>query len=178
MDQVDELFDLVRAVARDGRVGAHAAGVRSRVAFVDALEILNGRQRRRARTVAQREHGDLLALEQLLDHDRVAERLGGTQRRVELLLVAADENPFARRQPVGLDHAGGAGHRQRFRVRDAGRAHHILGEGLRSFDPRRLRTRAEDGHSEMSQLVGDPADEGRLWADDDEIGLERAGEAE
>ena len=30
----------------------------------------------------------------------------------------------------------------------------------------------------MSQLVGDPPDERRLRADDDEIGLERSGKAE
>src|SRR5256885_11045159 len=50
-----------------------------------SLEVLNGRQRQRAHAVAEREHRDLLALEQLLDHDRVAEGRRREQGFVELL---------------------------------------------------------------------------------------------
>ena len=57
------------------------------------------------RAVAEREQRDLVALEQLLDHDVAAERRDRAQRRVELVRRAADEDALARGEPVRLDDA-------------------------------------------------------------------------
>ena len=65
------------------------------------------------RAVAEREDRDLPALEQLLDDERLAEGRRGRQRRVELLLRAADEDALARGEPVRLDHARRPRDRQR-----------------------------------------------------------------
>ena len=93
-----------------------------------------------SRPVAEREDGDLLAFEQLLDHDRLAERRSRLQGVVELGLVVADEDALSGREAVGLDHAGWSCDRQRLRSRNACRAHDVLGERLRAFDRARLRS--------------------------------------
>ena len=147
------------------RVRAHAARVRPLVAVEGALEVLRGRQRDGVHAVAEREHRDLGAFEQLLDHQRLAERGRGRQRCVELLLRAADEDAFPGREPVGLDHARRPRDRQRLRRRNAGRAHDVLGEALRAFDRRRRAARAEGRHAVPAQRVGDARDERRLRAD-------------
>jgi hypothetical protein len=57
---------------RGGRVGAHAAGVGAGVAVADALVVLGGRQGEDGLAVGEGQDGDLVALEVLFDHDRVA----------------------------------------------------------------------------------------------------------
>ena len=103
-------------------------------------------RRRRAATaslaVADREDRELRALEQLLDVERLAERLRRAQRRVELGLRAADPDALAGGEPVGLDDARRPRDRERPRGRNAGRLHHVLRERLRALDPRRRRARA------------------------------------
>ena len=99
---------------RHRRVGAHAARVGARVAVADALEVLRGGERPRRLAVAEREQRDLLADQQLLDHDRapgLAERpadeagLDGGQRA---LAIGADGDALAGREAVGLDDARAA----------------------------------------------------------------------
>src|SRR6185436_15284292 len=176
VDRVEQLLDLCRAEPGDRGVRAHPAGVRSLVALVCALEVLDDRQRERSHTVAQCEDGDLLAFEELLDHDRVAEGGGRDKGAVELRLIAADEHAFARREAVGLDHAGRSRNRERVGRGHARVTHDVLGERLRAFDPRRLTARAEDPDAGMPELVGNAGDEGRFRTDHDEVGIECSGE--
>ena len=86
VDPVDELLDLGRPEARDRRERPHPAGVRPRVAVADALVVAGGAERDRPFPVAQREDGELLALEQLLEDDRPVEALRRGERGGELLL--------------------------------------------------------------------------------------------
>ena len=92
----------------DRRVGAHPAGVRARVAVADPLEVARRGQRQRALAVAEREHGQLVAVEELLDdHGVLAEAAldeHRLERRARLGLVGGDHDALARRQAVGLDH--------------------------------------------------------------------------
>ena len=57
----------------DRRVGAHPAGVRAGVAVADPLVVAGRSERDRAAAVGEREQRHLLALQQLLDHERLAE---------------------------------------------------------------------------------------------------------
>ena len=171
---VEQLLDLCGAEPGDRGVGAHPAGVRSLVAFVCPLEVLDDRQRERSHTVAEREDGDLLAFEELLDHDRVAEGGGRDEGAVELRLIVADEHAFAGCEAVGLDHAGRSRNRERLGRGHARVTHDVLGERLRAFDARRLTARAEDRDAGMPELVGDTGDEGPFRADHDEVGIERS----
>ncbi len=141
MHGLDDLVDHLRRELRHGRVGAHASGVRSRVVVSEPFEILGRGERRRAGAVGHDEDGRLLALEQLLDHDRVPERPGPRQRLRDLLLRLADEDALARREPVGLDHAGCACLLERRGRRYACRLHHLFRVGLRALDPSRLQRR-------------------------------------
>ena len=128
--------------------------------------------------VAEGKQGDLLALEQLLDHDRAAERGSSLHARVDLLGGAADEDALARGEAVGLDDTRGGGNRERCRRPDAGRGHHLLGEALRALDAGRLGPGPEDGDAVVAQLVGDAGDERALRPDHDEVGVEGRRKAE
>ncbi len=119
--------------------------------------------------VAEREDRHLVALEQLLDVERLAERLRSAQAGVELDLRPADPDALARGEPVRLHDARRSRDRERARGRNAGRLHHLLRERLRAFEPRRRCTRAEDRDPAMAQIVGEPGDERRFGADDDEV---------
>src|SRR5580765_6609003 len=85
----------------------------------------------------------------------------------------AHEHSLAGREPVGLDDAGHARNGHRLGDRNAGGAHDVLGEALRTLDLRRGRARAEDRDTTTAQLIGDARDEGRLGADHDEAGADR-----
>ena len=106
----------------------------------------------------------------------LVERLRDGERRVELVLRAADPDALAGREPVELEDARRPGDRQRPRRRHASGLHYLLGKCLRALDLRGRRARAEDGDAAMAQLVGEPGDERRLGADDDEVDPELAGE--
>src|SRR5207247_1053249 len=95
------------------RIGPHTAGVRALVAVLSPLEVLHSRQSEGVRAVAECEDGDLLALEELLDHDRVPERAGCAERLVELRLVPADEDALSCSEAVRLDYARRPRDRQR-----------------------------------------------------------------
>ena len=153
------------------------------VAVADALVVARRRERQRGLAVADRQQRQLVAVEELLDHDgRVAEpaldehRL---QRLPRLRLVGGDHDALAGGQPVGLDHrrvAGDRGHARRRPTsttayaagRHARGGHHLLGERLRALQPRGRGARAEAGDARRAR-VGEPVDQRRLGADDDEV---------
>ena len=87
MDGVDDLLDLGRAEAGHRRVAAHAAGVGALVAVEDPLVVLGRGERHDVLAVAERQQRELLALEELLEHDR---------RRAEALLGEEDVDRLAR----------------------------------------------------------------------------------
>ena len=97
-----------RSMPGHRRVAAHAAGVRPFVAVVDPLVVLGRRHRHRALAVAEREQRQLLALEELLEHDLgVAEAPLGEElldRRARRRLVGADHHALAGGERVGLEH--------------------------------------------------------------------------
>ncbi len=175
-DRLHEPGHLVVGEPRHRRVRAHAAGVRALVAVVDPLVVLGGGQAERRASVAEREDRDLLALEHLLDVERLPERLGGAQARVELRLGAADPDALARGEPVRLDDAGRARDGERSRGRHAGGVHDLLREALRALDRGGGGAGAEDGDAAAAQLVGEAGHERRLRPDDDEVDLELARE--
>ena len=144
----------------------------------DPLEVLRRRKRHDTTPVGDGEDRDLLAHQQLFDHDRPREGGRRTQALVELLDRLADEDALSRRQPVDLDDARRTGNRQRLRRRNAGRSEDRLGEALRSLDPRPRSARPEHRDPVAAQHVGDPGDERRLGPDHDEVGGEAAREAE
>ena len=143
----------------------------------------------RALAVAEREQGELVAVEELLHDDGdVAEAALDqhlVQRRAGLALVRGDHDALAGREPVRLDDgrvAGDRGHARLDvldeRVRgggDAGRGHDLLGVGLRALEPRGGGDGAEAADAGGEQGVGEPVDERRLRPDDDEVDLRRAG---
>ena len=161
-----------------GRVRAHAARVGAGVAVAHAAVVARLGQREHVAPVDDREHGQLLALEQLLDHELVAERRDRAQRGVELLLGVAHEDALAGREPVGLDDARHPRDRHRLGDRHPRGAHHVLGEALRALDLSRRRARAEDRDPAAAQLIRDARHEWRLGPDHDEVGADRPGELE
>ena len=96
------------SIAGHRRVAPHSAGVRPLVAVEDALVVLRRRERHRALAVAQREQRQLLALQELLQHDLgLAEALLGEEhvhRLARLALVLGDDHALARGEHVGLEH--------------------------------------------------------------------------
>jgi len=170
MDAGDELA--WRLEPRDGRVRAHASGVRTEITVQCPLEVSCRAERHGLRPVTDRKQRYLPPFEQLLDHERPAERCRLEQRVVDLLGGPADEDALAGGEPVGLDHARGARDRQRRCGRDADGVQHLLGEALRPFDPCGGGTRAEDGDAGVPQLVRDARDKRCFRPDDGEVGRE------
>ena len=163
---------------RDRRERAHPAGVGAGVAVADALEVARGRERQRALAVAQREHRQLVADQQLLDQHRVVAEAPlldhRHQRGVRLRLVLRDHHALARGQAVGLDHGrvgvdrlqplGDRAHDPVAAGRHAGRLHHLLREHLRALEPRGLADRPEARHGRGPQRVDEPVHQRRLRA--------------
>ena len=178
VNRLHELGDATVVQLGHRRVRAHAAGVGTGVAVAHAAVVARLGQREHVASVDDREHGQLLALEQFLDHELVAERRDRAQRRVELLLGVADEHALAGREPIGLDHARHPRHRHRLGDRHPSGAHHVLGEALRALDPCRSGARAEHGDAAPAQLIRHTRDERRLGADHDEARADRPGELE
>ncbi len=176
--EIDELLDLVGAEAGNRRERAHAAGVRAAVAVVGALEVLRDRERARRDAVAEREHRHLGPLEQLLDDERAGEPVELGEPGRDLGLRRADDDALAGGEPVGLEHARRHRLGERRRGRHARGGHHVLRERLRALDRRGGARRAEHRDPDRAEHVGEARDERHLGADDDEIDLERAGEAE
>ena len=89
----------MRAVA----VGAHAAGVRSRVAVADRLVILRGFERQRGPAVAQDDEADFFSGEEFLDDQQRPERVEGRSASRALL---RDDHALAGRESVRFDYYG------------------------------------------------------------------------
>src|SRR6266545_7134449 len=156
------------------RITAHAARVGPRIAVSDPAVVPRLRKRHDSAAVRDGEDRQLWALQELLDHDLVAERRGGAQSRVELVLGLADEDSLPSGKPICLDHTWGPRDRERLRGRNARGAHHLLGEGLRTFDAGGLAAGAEDGDARIAEVVGDSVDERRLRPDDNQVDVELA----
>src|SRR6185437_10298930 len=109
----------------------------------------------RVRAVAESEDRHLFALEQLLDVKGLAERLRRAEPRVHLRLRVTDPDALARGEAVGLHDTGRPGDGERARGRHSGLVEDVLGERLRSLDPRGLCARAEDGDAAVAELVGE-----------------------
>ena len=90
----------------------------------------------------------------------------------------ADEDALPGGEPVGLDDARRPRDGQLLGGRDAGGPHHVLGEGLRALDPRRVGARAEDGNPAAAQHVGHAGDERPFRPDHDQVGADRPGKPE
>ena len=133
--------------------------------------------------VAQREHRQLVAVEELLDDHGLVAEAALDQHRLErgagLALVRGDHDALARGQAVGLDHGRIAGDRGHpgldSRVTTACAAvgtpaasHDLLRVRLRALQARGGRERARSSATPAAaQRVGEPGDERRLRADHD-----------
>ena len=109
--RVDDLLDLGRAEAGHRRVAAHAAGVGPLVAVEDPLVVLGRGERHDVLAVAEREQRELLALEELLQHDgRLAEAPLGEEdldrRRAPRPRSAQTITPLPAARPSALSTAG------------------------------------------------------------------------
>ena len=149
-----------------------------------ALEVLGRQHRQDGLAVGDREERHLRTVEVLLDDDPVA--AGRVSQR--LVAVLGHHDALAGGEPVVLDDVGRAerverlrgllggaahaGHRGRY----VGRGHHVLGEGLGALEDGRLLRRPEAGDADRAYGVGDPRDQRRLRADDDQVDAEVAGE--
>src|SRR4029079_6300207 len=100
------------------------------------------------------------------------------ERRVRLVLRAADEYALARREAVCLHDTGGTGVVEHRAGRHRVGLQHLLGEGLRPRDPRGRLARPENGDAGAPELVRDARDERRLRADDDDVDIVLSAEAE
>src|SRR6187551_3456902 len=178
VDEAGELLDVFLTEHRYGRVAPHAARVWAFVSVLQPLEVLGRREREDFLTVAESEERDLLALEQLLDDDVLAERACTHERRIRLVLGAAHEHALARREAIGLDDAGRAGFVENGSGRHRGGVEHLLGERLRPLDACGRLARPEHGDAGAPELVRDARDERGLGADDDEVDLVLPAEAE
>jgi hypothetical protein len=170
---------------RRRRIGAHAAGVRPSVAVADALVVLRAGERRRARSVAEREERDLLARQIVFDHHfraGGAERAGEhrTDRALRLAERHRDDDALSSSQAIRLDDDRRAmradvGERGGVVAKAAivagGHAElptEILGEAFRAFQPRRRLAGSETENPRRREVVRDARDQGRLGPDDDE----------
>ena len=141
----------------EGRVGAHATGVRPLVVVADPLEVLGRAQRQDRLAVAEAEERDLGAVEELLDDDpsarlgeagrawaRAASRsLGDDDSLAGGEAVVLDDVRRAQRVERRLDLCHGRAHVGQGR-RDLGRCHDVLGERLAALEPGSLGRRPED----------------------------------
>ena len=176
--------------ARDRRERAHAAGVRAGVAVADALEVARGRERERALAVAQREQRQLVAVEELLDHDRRRRRSRCSTSIASSAARASrssrgDHDALAGRQPVGLDAPPGSGRSPPARPRPcATTVYAAVGTPAASmislanaFEPSSRAAAAlgpERRRRPAASASTKPVDERRLGADDDEVDAARA----
>jgi hypothetical protein len=147
--------------------------------------------------VGHREDGDLLADQAFLEHEPpagIAELVADHDPldRVErLVLVLRDDHALARREPVGLEHAGPGGlllgdpqlgvarivEDPIVRARDVVLAQEVLGEDLAAFELRGRLARPEELEPVRREPIGDPEHERRLRPDDREVDLRLAGVA-
>ena len=179
-----------------GGVDAHAAGVGAGVALADALVVLRGNKRRDVLAVAKAEEADLVAFKELLDHD-LALRLAQQRAREQPLgglsgdvARGADDDAFARGQPVGFDHDRRMKDFDGFFNFGRGGADGVvgggnvvalqkaLGEALAGFQHGCGARGAEDAQAALLQRIDNAQRERQLGADDGEGGLLGLGQAD
>ena len=148
--------------------------------------VLRRTEGQRVRSVAKSEKRELGALKVVLDHHRGAgcteaaaehevDRVFGLRPRLR------DHDPFAGREPVGLDHDG-VRHRREMPLggfglveppvtgrRDGEIPCQLLGEALRALEPGCGLGRAEDRDPGGHQSIGDAGHERRLGTHHDEV---------
>ncbi len=173
----------LRMVAGQNR--AHASGVRSFVVVEGPFVVLGRDERKHVVSVGQREEGDLVSLQELLEHEPRArtselpvldEALG---HRQGLGFRIDDDDAFAAREAVRLDHQGQtdlAAIDDRLRLLHA--AHDVVAggrnlvtleevfrEGLAAFELRRGAGRSEDREASPLELVDETEYQGQLGPD-------------
>ena len=174
---------------RRGRIGAHAARVRTLVAVEDALVVLGGRKEHGVLSVHHREDRALLAMKELLDQHLGAGRAEliadkhVVDRRLGLFLRLGDNDALPRGKSVRLDDDGESvpgkrgfglcGVRKGLGLagRDARRIHDLLREPLRALHARARGNGTERGNALLLKGVDKTDHERSLGSDHDEIGL-------
>ncbi len=162
---------------RQRRVGPHAAGIGTRVAVTDSLEILGRLEGQHMLAVAEGEQAHLGTVEVLLnDHLRAA---GGVSDGS--IATVGDDDTLSGRQAVVLhnirsteliqrgDHLV---HRQAQPCRSSGHPggfHDHLGEGLAALQLSGGSTGPEHRDASRAHRVGDPGHQWRFRADHDQV---------
>jgi hypothetical protein len=176
---------------RRGAEGPHPARVRAGVAVKDALVVARRLERAEGLAVGDGEDRDLLADEALLDHHaragvaELAPPHHAVDRVGRFTRVLRDDDPLARREPVGLDDdregADLLGHVELGHVRlveqaevgggNVVLAEQVLGEDLAPLELRRRLARTEDELPRRRQPVGQPEHQRDLRPDDRQVDL-------
>ena len=169
---------------RRGRISAHAASVRARVAILQSLVVLRRRQRQHILAVDHDDEARFLAGEKLFDDDAgtgIAHRIVDQHRidrRVRLGKRHRDDDALPRGETVGLDHDGRATFihiRMRrgrvhecavFRRRDIVPRHERLRKILGAFKLRGSLRRAENLQSRRAKGIHDAGSERPFRTDD------------
>ncbi|CFW05319.1 Uncharacterised protein [Bordetella pertussis] len=184
--QDDFAHDAVVQLGRDdrgGRIGAHAAGVGTGVAVLQALVVLAGGQGEHMAAVAHDDEAGFFAGEEFLDHHAragLAQRAvaqHGVDRAMRFVQRHGDHHALAGSQAVGLDHDGRAvlvdigvrlgriGEGFVARRGDGMADHEGLGVILRAFQLRGRLGRTEDLQAAGAEHVDHAGGQGRLGAD-------------
>ena len=183
-----------------GRIGAHPARIRARVAICDPFVIARGRHQHGPRAIAKGQQGDLAPAQALLDDDmrasgpEFARKHDPAQCRLGGLRVVAHKHAFARGQTVGLDHAGGRRRKgqgsrksqgliksiedREIGGRHAARPHDRLGEELGGLELGRGAPRPKHAQARAEKDVDDPGGQRRFGPDHRQVNLVLARESE
>ena len=176
---------------RHRRIGAHPPGVGPLVAVEDPLVVLGRGERDGERPVAYGQQRHLAALEVLFDDHALGVEHPPHEQSLECLarlrLVGGDDHALPCGETIGLDHrrvaldrrhaGGGVGDHLIRGRRYPRRLHHLLAERLGSLERGASGARAEARDTGLSQTIGQPGDQWRLGADDDEVDLGLLGTA-
>ncbi len=189
-DRAGELLHERRRTDRGGCVRAHAARVRTTVTLADALVVLCRRHDGDALPVAEGEQRDLLADEQLLQHDGAPAAQGGPDGVEGLLDGCGHDHALSRREAVRLHDHGhatvtdpgergvelGRGEAPRARRGDAVALAEGGGVRLRPFELSRGAGRTEGDDAGGGERVDHAGLDGRVGAHEHEVDLLPAGE--
>ncbi len=185
MDEVGQLVHPLSVYVRDGRVAAHAAGVRPLVAVEDPLVVLRGSERHDVLAVAEGQEGQLLAVEEVLKHYLgLAKALLAEEhvhRFARFGFVLTDDHALTCGQAVGFeDHRViGARHSVQSLLRAAkdhvacsghsGSVHQLLCVDLGPLESSRPRRWGRKPGCPRPRANRRPLHERRLWPDDHEV---------
>src|SRR5439155_5062393 len=180
-----------RVDERTWRERTHATGVRPTILVEDALVILRRADRNRARAVRNAEERHFRSLQALFDHQTIAR---GAElpiahrvdnRALRRGAIVGDDDAFAGRQAVGLEHDRqaefSAAQRRERGVRRLARAeargrhrvarHERFRERLARLEARRRGARPEEQPAVARKAIGDAEAQRQLRADEREIDL-------